>query len=470
MIRLSRFLLLFLGCLACSDNALPSGDGGDGGGGDGGSPADARISLQPAVRFQSMRGWAATTQAGQSDLSFFSRYSNVLAEWAVDSVGITRLRLEIRSGSENPRDIYAEVKAGTIPESSWRCLRYETINDNADPMVMNPAGFHWSEIDKKVETVVLPIRQRLQARGEQLFLNVNYVAFVQQCNGTRYDHQSPAEYAEFALATVQHLRDKYGLVPDSWEMILEPDNDTPWRGPTIGAAAVATAARFKAAGFDIPLVAPSTLSMANAVPYFNGIAAVPGAAGELSDLSYHRYSGVSDENLRAIGARAAQAGVSTGMLEKIGADYHDLAKDLTLANASSWQQYTLAYEDETGNDNGAQYLIVAPSGPPIRLASRTRYLRHYFRAARLGAVRIGASTTDDAFSPIAFVNADGRQAVVVQATRAGLVAVAGLEPGRYTVARTVDDRDGKTDEITIEAGQELHASISGKGVLSVVRR
>ena len=470
MTRLSRFLPLFLACIACSDNALPIDDGSGGGDGGGGAAADARITLDPATRYQSMRGWAATSQAGQSDLSFFSRYANVLAEWAVDSVGINRIRLEIRSGSENPRDIFAEVKSGSIPESSWRCLRYETINDNADPMVMNPAGFHWSEIDRKVETVVLPVRQRLQARGEHLFLNVNYVAFVQQCSNTRYDHQDPAEYAEFALATVQHLRDKYGLVPDSWEMILEPDNDTPWRGPAIGAAVLATSARFRAAGLTIPVVAPSTLSMANAVPYFNGIAAVSGAAGAVTDLAYHRYSGVSDANLRAIGARAAQAGISTGMLEKIGADYQDLAKDLTLANASSWQQYTLAYEDETGNDNGAQYLIVAPSGTPIRLASRTRYLRHYFRAARLGAVRIGASTTNDAFSPIAFVNADGRQAVVVQATRAGLVAVAGLEPGRYAVARTVDDRDGQTDEIIISAGQELHATISGKGVLSVVRR
>ncbi len=59
---------------------------------------------------------------------------------------------------------------------------------------------------------------------------------------------TPAEYAEFMLAVFQHLRDKYGIVPDAIEMILEPDNGTSWTPSALGQAMVAAADRLGAGG------------------------------------------------------------------------------------------------------------------------------------------------------------------------------------------------------------------------------
>jgi len=60
------------------------------------------------------------------------------------------------------------------------------------------------------------------------------------------------------LAILQHLKAKYGIVPDLWEMIVEPDNTDRWDGEAMGRRMVATARRLRKAGFPIRFVAPST--------------------------------------------------------------------------------------------------------------------------------------------------------------------------------------------------------------------
>ena len=47
---------------------------------------------------------------------------------------------------------------------------------------------------------MLPLRQLAQARGEPLWINLNYVAFTGQIGaGLEYIHDDPDEYAEFVL-------------------------------------------------------------------------------------------------------------------------------------------------------------------------------------------------------------------------------------------------------------------------------
>jgi hypothetical protein len=431
--------------------------------------ADVRITLDPGTRRQTMTGWEAHAQSGQENPAF-PVYKDRLFDLAVGDLGINRLRLEIWSGAENTRDWWSEMRAGRIDATTWRCFRFSTVNDNDDPLSTNPNGFQFQQLDHKVENVVLPIKARLEARGERLYLNVNYVGFTRQiCDGLDYTHDdSPEEYAEFALATLQHLRTKYGLVPDAWEMILEPDNTAFWRGRTIGEALVATAARFRADGFQPAFIAPSTTNMGNAVSYFDAMALVPGALQSLSDLSYHRYSGVSTGNLQAIANRAAQHGLRTAMLEHIGSGHEDLHQDLKVGANSAWQQFTLAFPE---SDNGAQYYLIDlsnPANPQIKLARRTRFLRQYFRYIRLGAVRIGATTTDDAFDPLAFVNPDGKLVVVVKAGEGGAFSVLGFPAGTYGVQYTTsDESDAPASDVTVGAGGALTTQIPESGVLTV---
>lgn len=432
----------------------------------------ATITLDPTLRSQTISGWEVVAQAGQEDSPAFPAYRDALFDQAVNDLGINRVRLEVRSGVENARDYWQEVRAGTLDAGQWRGLRYATANDNDDPFTIDLDGFHFTDMDLAVESVVLPLKQRVEARGERFFLNVNYVAFTRQiAPGHSYAHADPEEYAEFVLATALHLRDKYGLVPDGWEVILEPDNTDEWSGQVIGQAIVAAGQRLEASGFTPHFIAPSTTSMWRATAYFDEMVQVPGVLRYLGEISYHRYIDVADIHLQGIAARAVEYGLDTAMLEHIGSGYEDLHQDLKVGRVSAWQQFALAYPT---TDNAAQLYLIDdrdPTRPVITPAAQTRFLRHYFRFIRPGAVRIGAMTTDARFDPLAFLNADGRAVVVVKAASGGEWLVRGLPPGTYALTYTTAGATAVAlPDQRIGAGAALHAAIPEVGVMTIVAR
>lgn len=427
-------------------------------------PADAVIGLDAAARYQTMKGWEATAEVGQFECASYPRYVDELFDRAVDELGLDRIRLPVRSSAEHSVDHFARFISGQITRQEWASTWDKPQNDNPDPFSINPAGFQFSHLDYLVEKIVEPLRQRLAARGERLYVNLNFTDF----DSTPFDHEDqPEEYAEFMLATFQHLQAKYGWVPDAVEMVLEPDVGH-WSAAQVGAALVAAGNRLKAHGFTPEFIAPSNASMEGAVTYFDEIIRLPGAAEYLTMLSYHRYRHVSAANLQAIRARAAQYGIETGMLEHIRSDHDDLKEDLRVANNSAWQQYTIAF---CSSDNGGHYYSIdeaAPGGPAVKLGSRTRYLRQYFRWVRQGAVRIEATTTDSAYDPVAFINANGKYTVVVDAARAGTLRVDQLPAGTYGVNYTTAnafDVDG--GDVVLSQGQPLVASIPAAGVITI---
>jgi hypothetical protein len=417
----------------------------------------ATVTIDTTVRHQVMSGWEAVATVGQGDFDA-TPWADAAVNLAVNDLGLNRLRLEIRSGAEHTNDNFMAWRNGQLSDDQWRALRYATVNDNADPFTANLAGFHFSALDRAMDRVVMPMRQRLAARGEPLVLSLNYVSFAP---GAGYVHLDPDEYAELILVTFQHLQSIYGVVPDAVEVILEPDNTTPWRGNHIGAAIARTGARLAAAGFHPEFIAPSTTNMANTVPYLDLIVAVPGAMTYLREVSYHRYGGVSDANLALIAARGAQYGLRTAMLEHIGSGVEDLYKDLTVANASAWQQFVLAYPT---TDNGAQYYTIT-NGQPV-MGSRTRALRQYFRHVRLGAERVAATGSDGGVRPVGFVNPGGGPVVVIHADGPETYAIRGLRPGRYTVT-TSNASTPTLGQGSAGADGELRFSAPVSGVLTV---
>ena len=427
------------------------------------------ITVVPSVALQTMWGWAATAQAGQQECDpvAFANYRDPVYDRLVNELGINRLRVPLRSGIENPTDYFAELLAGRITRAQWRPVRYATINDNSDPTSVNPAGFHFTELDHHIDNVVTPIRNRLLARGEQLYVNLNYTNFSVQGQPVLH-REAPAEYAEFILAAFQHIQSRYGWTPDAVEIMLEPDNAW-WDGTEIGRVLVATGDRLAAAGFRPDFIAPSTTDMGNAITWLDDVVAIPRATQYLTDLSYHRYGGVNDANLQTIQARALAHGLRTSMLEHIGSGYQDLHKDLTLGRNSAWQQYIIAWCGTV--DGGGNYYPVdvsTPAAPQIAIGSRTRFFQQYFRDVRFGAVRHEATSTSSTFEPLAFRNSTGRWVVVVKANGGGSFTVAGLPAATYQLTYTTGSafRTALPDA-TISAGQPVIATIPATGVLTI---
>jgi hypothetical protein len=321
-----------------------------------------------------------------------------------------------------------------------------------------------------VTAIVNPMRQRLSARGEKLYINLNYVDF----EPSAFEHSSnPAEYAEFIVTVFQHLQSKFGWVPDAVEVILEPDNTTNWTPARIGAAIVAAGDRLKAAGFHPDFIAPSNKSMTAALQYFDQIVQVPRVREYLKDIAYHRYAGVSGASLDAIGQRTSQWGMRSGMLEKIGATADDLYADLTEGMNSDWAQFALAYCNNA-NDNGGVYYdldLSVPAQPRIVMESRARLLRQYFMFVRFGAVRIGAASGNSHLDPVAFRNTSGKLVVVVKADAAASFDVRLLPPGTYGINySTAAQFDIDKPDVTIGAGDAVPVSIPTAGVVTIYRK
>lgn len=364
-----------------------------------GSPATLTVTptivLDPATTYQTMRGWEVTSQAGDQEANaslYLDQVIELGAQYGVDTV-----RLEIKDEWETSDGVY-----------------------------------DWSFWDSHVPDFVLPFKEALARHGRTMRLNLCYVAF-----GTHSGlHTTAANYADFMLAGVQYLDTTFGLVPDTIEVILEPDNTNGAgvhmnTGAEIGAAVKALGDLLALNGYTPGFIVPSALSMAAAPTLYDSTKAVSGAAAYITGLSYHRYSGVSDSNLAAILSRVTADGVESGMLEWITANAETLWADVTKANASLWQQYTLAFPT---SDDGAQLFPIVSNVPTI--GSRTHGLAQYFKHVRRGAERIATSSITTNVRPVAFINPDGRYAVVIHADATGTYTVGPVPTGSYYVTRS----------------------------------
>ncbi|HOX46020.1 MAG TPA: hypothetical protein PK668_20625 [Myxococcota bacterium] len=439
----------------------------------------AVIDLDPGTTYQTLSDWEAICYCADESPAY-PLFIGEVQDRALDELGITRIRLEVRSGVENDQDYYALQRDGAIDYATWRCNRYATVNDDADPDHLRPEGFHFTELDERVREFVEPLRQRMLARGQALVVNLNYVAFTGQitCGGL-YQHDTPAEYAELMLATFKHLQDTFGWVPDYLEVILEPDNSAQWRSGTfIGQAIVATDAKLHAAGFHPRFIAPSNTNMGNAVTYFDDMIQVAGVQPLLAELCYHRYGGVSLQNLQAIAQRGAQHGVGTSMLEwwADGNTSHTLHEDLKVGNNAAWQRGVFCSEGAP-DSSAALYRVDTgdPQNPRVVTNGGTWFMRQYMRFVRPGAVRIGAASDDGAFDPLAFVHPELGATVVILAAAGGSFTVRGLPTGRYGVRYTTGsgnipvEHDVALPEVDLASGEELVSAIPAAGVLTVYR-
>ncbi len=429
-------------------------------------------------RYQTFTAWEATPQAAQTHYKdqmlnyeenpVFQKLKEDIYTKTVD-LGINRVRLEIRSGIENPVDYPSQRIAGTIDRDTYRKYRYEIINDNADPFSIDPAGFVFSDLDDTIESMALPLKQRVEAKGERFYVNLCYVDF----GSSTFEHfQDPEEFAELMQAVFVHIKSKYGFAPDTVEW-LEPDN-TPWTGTRIGQAIKASSGRLATFGFSPKYVVPSVTNINNALPYFNDILGVLGnslASQNLAELSYHRYWGATPEALRAIRDRAKSLGIGTAHLELIGADDAALRADLTLADNTAWSQYTIAWPMSGGTDDGGKYFLIDdsnPDNPKLVMAERTRYLQQYMRYIRPGAVRVNARSADSTLEPVAFVNANNRPVVVVKAGLPGQVLVRGLTDGTYGVTYTGQSATlAALPDVTVENGQTVSLTLPISGVFTL---
>ncbi len=464
-VRSAMRTMLFLGCIPATSCSQPQ----------------AHLMIDTSEHHQIMAGWEVTARAWEFDKTndrfdgSWLAQRDELAAMLVDEAGIDRLRLEIKSGIENPIDYWALFAAGKIGYREYKDHFYEKINDNADPETLNPAGVQFSDLDWRVENIVLPVKKKLEARGRHLRLNLAYGDFKWTASkGTLSHAGNPAEYAELIAATFSHLKDKYGLVPDCLEIIIEPDNSDGWSGTAIGKAIVAASTRLDAAGFtNVDIIAPSTAKAQRAIDYYEDIRRVPGAAARMKTLAYHRYESLPDAaDLNDIRNTARAAGMHTAMLEYVDAGVTDLLADLGEGDADAWQKYGIATRYGADGKTKPGWLIVAygreGAQPELRLTPTARALALVFNAVDQGSMRVGARSSNEDLAGVSFVTPQKKLVVVAHALSDMPLTISGLRNGRYRLASARDDGAGQVQpgEVTVNGVLKLPVSENTTYVLT----
>ncbi len=433
------------------------------------------VTVDPSARYQTIHGWEVVLRVweynkaeNRFDDSWYEM-SDMIFDMLVNEVGINRVRLEIRTGSENPVDYWSSFEAGEISYTEMKSHFYHKVNDNSDPSVADPAGFQFSFLDFQVERILKPIKDRVEANGERLFINLNVVDF-----NTAEDisdlslAREPEEYGELIAAAFRHLEDKYDIRPDALEIILEPENTAGWTGEEIGAAASAAIRRLGSSGNVPEIIIPSTVDARNAVPYFEQAIKWPGVREHVGAISYHRYWGAGESVLREIRATAEEYGVRAEMLEYIEGTEDELIKDLTITDASAWQVFSIAAKREPDETSRARSVLLygRPKLGTVELSHQGRVLAPVFRAVRTGAVRIGAVSDDERFETVAFENLNGGLVVVVRsgAGDEAEIVLSGVAEGAYSLT-IADAETVKAVPTTLTAdatGKIAFAMLGGK--------
>ena len=160
-----------------------------------------------------MKGWEVTPRFWEQDKRrdrydpSWLRYRDLILDHLVNELGINRIRIEIKSGAENPVDYWTLFRQNKIGYKEAKRHHYEKINDNDDPNVVNMAGFQFSHLDDQVENILLPLKQRIQDNGERLFVNLCYVDFgYSELNGNVSHARQPEEFGEFVNVFLSPLR------------------------------------------------------------------------------------------------------------------------------------------------------------------------------------------------------------------------------------------------------------------------
>ena len=426
------------------------------------------LTVVPATSYQTMRGWEAAHQAGESWLlpdeteeypsTSFANYDDNLFAAMLD-VGINRIRLEVflsdvnATGYAEQPNTYAAIQPSTASAGQW----------------------HYDRVRRQMDAVVVPYRDLLTAQGETLFINLCIVDF----DNAGYDAENtPSEYAFFVNKIVTDFEDRYGFLPDTIEAILEPDageNSTNWTAAKIADNIVAADSTLTGNGFTgIKWIAPSTTDGTIAAGWYQDmVAAQAGLPALMAELSYHSYTTPNDSQRDTIASEADGDGIGTAMLEYIGADFSMLWSDLTRAKVTGWQQYTNTFPYTGWTDDGAQYFETNTTTWAVTPAKRTKWLRHIFKYVRRGAVRKGVTTTSA--PAVAFQNSNDTWVVVIRNSSSGTMTVEDLPAGTYGINYSYgsDTNDAPStynqsfSNQTITTGQDVVFTMTGAGVATV---
>ncbi|MBK9241968.1 MAG: hypothetical protein IPL75_17370 [Acidobacteria bacterium] len=416
------------------------------------------ITVDRSDRHQTILGWGADqSPTGEQMSTMLDPYPvklfDQLYDDAVDVFGFNSLRI---LSHHHP------------PDRLW-----EPVNDNADPLVADPAGFNFAWLDLVAQRDLLPLKRRVEANGERFHIYLSMGNFGP--NGTpAWLQNSPAEWAEYLFTAVKYLKEQHAIDVASVAVINEPQfaASTYANAAFIAPIVKALGERMTQAGYATRIQFPEAFDPRMAwqlqiAPLRND----NDFWRHVGMITYHKY-GVDDPYRASILELAQARGIPVGQTEQDGllATVQGLYDDLVIGGVSRWGASFTMVGFGAEPDRSALYSVDA-DGHSFTRHERFWSFRQIMKYVRPGAVRIGASSNTASVRALAFERQNQTTAVLISGSVPTTAEIYGLAPGLYGVSRSVYQSESQEmAPRTVASGQALTVELPANTVLTVYPR
>jgi O-glycosyl hydrolase len=358
----------------------------------------------------------------------------------------------------------------------------------------------------RIKQVVLPLRQRVLARGEPFvtYINMGY------SSGTAPAHfrGNPQEYSEFAEALLLWLQNRNPnpenfnppFVPTYYSVYNEPDSHG-FTAAEVAANAQALGARLAAMGLATRVQVAEAATPNSG--YTSNVLNVAGVSQFVGSISFHGYD-YRDQSMPASFATrnalrnlARNLGLKTAMTEiccwngwKGNYDHglawaRDIYWNMTEADISDWEPFGLMNPCGAAACAGGGEAVILFDVDLSRSFKLAVYyaVRQYSRYVRPGFVRVGTTCANcgtdpnlgQVVKPVAFRTPTGKYVVVVlnDAAAPQSISLTGFPAGTYDISGV--DPANATSPVsytsqTIAAGESITVTFPGQAILTFVQR
>ncbi len=375
---------------------------------------EVAVTLNPAVKHQTIRGWSANPHYLEGPRA----QREQAIDDAVNLLGLSRMRWQQPNGNR----------------STMR--RWETENDNGDPDNADLSKFNTADADRFIEAYVLPFKRRVEANGEpfELWLSPSFFRGGSTGDVPAFLLHSPGEYAEYATSFIRYLKDKHGITTHHYAICNEAGNGNAFSPPVVIEMTKVLGPRMAALGLPTKGQFSDGVNARVTWRYIQAGKDDADLWKHVDVLSYHWYGGDNRPAMAQIRDFAQQKGLATAQSEFMHLTIDHLYDDLITGGVSYWSIYSLG-----GPGRGQNYHF-SLNGTSFR---RGRHFWSFYQVlhyVRPGAVRIEATADDPAVRPLAFVRNERTTVVLINTTRPHRereVTIVNLPPGRYGFCHTV---------------------------------
>ena len=365
----------------------------------------AEIDIDTNVKYQEIMGFGSASWYPER---LNSDYKNEIIREYIFDMGINRLRLEIPGGNKS------------------NTRRWEWLNDDGDPYNINWDEFNTEDFDEHIKNTIVPYNDYLKSIGSELDIYVSPSYFDGGSTGSApaWLINSPAEYAEHALALLLRLKEVSGIEAKYYCILNEAGNNNAFTAKIVADMIRELGPRIRDAGLNTKIQFPESISANASWNYIKATKDDPDIWQYVGLISYHLY-GVNDPIRDSIRIFAEQMGIPTAQTEYMSLNINVFYDDLIKGGVSYWEIYgvsscmNITYDKISKNANYWNFRQIMHFVPP-------------------GSTRIKASSNDSTVKALAFLKEGKTTLILINDKNTKSINISGLQSGNYGVSYSVN--------------------------------